>query len=97
VDDFDFGDVGDADRLADLLAARPRLGAVADDDPLHVPRVAEAGDAADQEDLTAILQGAGVDVDVLGDQALLQLAQGHAERLQAVAVDPHADLQVAAA
>ena len=83
--------------MPDLLAACARLGAVADDDPLHVPRVAEAGDAADQEDLAAILQGAGVDVDVLGDEALLQLVQGDPERLQAVAVDSHPHFQLAPA
>ena len=97
VGDLDFGDIGYPDRLAGLLARGAGLGSVPDDDALHVARIAEARDAADQEDLSPVLQGAGVDVDVLGHQPLLQLAQRDAERLHAVAVDPYAHLQLAPA
>ena len=97
VGDFDLRDVGYPDRLAGLLARGARLRSVPDDDALHVARIAEARDAADQEDLSPVLQGAGVDVDVLGHEPLLELTQGDAERLHAVAVDPHAHFQLPSA
>ena len=93
IDHLHAAEVGDPNRLASALAT----GEVSHHHPLDVRQPTESRHAAHQVDLRALLEHAGVDVDVLGHEPVLDVGQRDAEGVEPIAVQPHPDFLLPAA